>query len=357
MADQTAFAEVYAAPQAGVSADTLWCAGSAVSVQEAVSGEGTLMCEWSSDVGGAVGPVWELPEGALGSIAATLAVTNAAGCSDTLSFHVRIDPLPEVVLSDSMLMDCAPFTPQLQANISGNAGTVLSTVWNWAGGQSQSQTWSEEVPEGAWPVSCTVTAGDADLQCASTAQASVVGLEVPEAEFSMFPEQPTTRQRAVELTAQVETPASALEWWVNGEAIGSGALVGYTFAPYFGDTYEVCLVATSSFGCADEVCREVEVIGEVQVYVPSGFTPDNDGVNDLFLPSVSPVEQVEDYRLEVYNRWGELVFATEDPEQGWMGGYSSGSHFAGNEVFNWVITIDTQLGLPRRMMGQVMAIR
>ena len=355
--DSVAFAEVYAAPQALVSSDTLWCAGDAIAVQEAATGEGTLTCHWSSGLGGAVGPVWELPDGALGNIAASLSVTNAAGCSDTLAFNVRIDPLPQVALSDSLVMDCAPFTPELQADISGYAGTVLSTVWTWAGGQSQSQAWSEEVQEGAWPISCVVTAGDADLQCSTTVQASVVGLEVPDAAFSMFPEQPTTRQREVELSAQVEGTSPTLDWWVNDSPVGSGAQVGYTFAPYFGDTYAVCLVATSPFGCADESCREVEVIGEVQVYVPSGFTPDNDGVNDLFLPSVSPVEQVEDYRMEVYNRWGELVFVTEDPEQGWMGGYNSGSHFAGNEVFNWVITIDTQLGLPRRMTGQVTAIR
>ena len=119
----------------------------------------------------------------------------------------------------------------------------------------------------------------------------------------------------------------------------------------------MCLQVASPFGCVDEACRAVEVVGEVQVYVPSGFTPDNDGVNDLFLPSVTPLEQVEDYRLEVYNRWGDLVFATQNPEEGWMGAYRSGSHFAGNEVFNWVITIDTQLGLPRRMAGQVTVIR
>ena len=350
------FAAVYAAPEAAVSSDTLWCEGETVSVHEAVTGEGGWTCTWSSDVGVAEGPEWTLPEGVLGNIPAVLTVTNAAGCSDTMSFNVRIDPLPQVTLSDSILMECAPFEPEVEAEISGHFGTVLSTVWTWAGGQSTSQTWSEEVEEGSWPVSCTVSAGNADLQCTTTASVSVIGLEVPQAEFDMYPEQPTTRNPEVALTAQVGAPA-ALDWSVNAAPAGSGAAIGYTFAPYFGDTYEVCLTATSSFGCADESCREVEVIGEVQVYVPSGFSPDNDGINDRFLPSVFPIEQVEDYRLEVYNRWGEPVFVTEDPEQGWMGAYNSGDHFAGNEVFNWVIIIDTQLGLPQKMVGQVTLIR
>ena len=348
---------VLTTPQAAIAADTLWCEGEEVTVHEAVTGQGEWTCQWSSDVGSASGSEWQLPEGALGHIPATLTVTNAAGCSDTLAFNVRIDPVPHLMLSDSLVMDCAPFSPELQADISGYAGAVLSTVWTWAGGQSESAAWSEEVDVGAWPVSCTVATGDADLQCTATSTASVVGLEVPVAQFSMYPEQPTTRQPNVELTAQGVPSGAALEWSVNGVPAGQSAVVDYTFAPYFGDDYTVCLVAMSSFGCADEWCREVEVIGEVQVYVPSGFTPDNDGVNDLFLPSVTPLEQVEDYRLEVYNRWGDLVFATQNPEEGWMGAYRSGSHFAGNEVFNWVITIDTQLGLPRRMAGQVTVIR
>ncbi|MDA9001902.1 hypothetical protein N9H08_00410, partial [bacterium] len=128
------FAAVYAAPEAAVSSDTLWCEGETVSVHEAVTGEGGWTCTWSSDVGVAEGPEWTLPEGVLGNIPAVLTVTNAAGCSDTMSFNVRIDPLPQVTLSDSILMECAPFEPEVEAEISGHFGTVLSTVWTWAGG-------------------------------------------------------------------------------------------------------------------------------------------------------------------------------------------------------------------------------
>ena len=83
--------------------------------------------------------------------------------------------------------------------------------------------------------------------------------------------------------------------------------------------------------------------GGVQVYVPSAFTPDNDGVNDAFLPSIHPLDQVEDYQLQIFNRWGELVFVTLDPEQLWLGGYPGGTHYVGNEVFTYVLILDTDL--------------
>ena len=350
--------EVFPEPVAAVDGNTLWCADEVAVVHAAAPDTGAVTCAWSSAVlGNGAGPQWPLPEGALGNIPASLVVTSDGGCSDTLHFNVRIDPLPEVTLSDTLLMGCAPFEAALQAQATGYAGVVMSTVWTWPGGETQSATWSGEWGAGAVPVNCTVTAGDADLACSASAQATVVGLEVPEAAFSMFPEQPTVQQNEVTFTFEGGGPSAAFSWTVDGEERSAQPDWQCAFAPYFGDVYEVCLQVASPFGCVDEACRAVEVVGEVQVYVPSGFTPDNDGINDAFLPSVAPLEQVEDYRLEVFNRWGECVFVTTDPEQGWMGGYTSGTHFAGNEVYNWVITIDTQLSPPRRMVGQVTAIR
>ena len=64
-----------------------------------------------------------------------------------------------------------------------------------------------------------------------------------------------------------------------------------------------------------------------------------------------------DYRLEIYNRWGDLVFATEDPEEGWLGSYAGGTHFAGNEVYSFVLTINTELDPPYRETGTVTVVR
>lgn len=350
--------EVHPLPVAAVAGDTLWCAGEDVIVHAATAtGGGAVTCAWSSPLGPAEGPAWSVPPGLTGLIPATLVVTSEGGCSDEVGFQVRIDPLPEVVLSDTLIMDCAPFDAEIGAAATGHAGLVLSTEWSWPGGGSSGQVWTAEVGVGPVPLTVTVTTGDAGLMCSGSAQAMVVGLEVPEADFAMFPEVPTVHQGTVDLWSNGGGPVAEYLWTIDGEVVGHSAEGQYTFAPHFGDTYTVCLETVSPFGCADVTCREVEVIGDVQVYVPSAFTPDNDGINDAFLPSVAPLDQVEDYRLEVYNRWGELVFATEDPEEAWWGASASGTHFAGNEVYNWVITLDTEPGLPQRLMGQVTAIR
>ena len=56
------------------------------------------------------------------------------------------------------------------------------------------------------------------------------------------------------------------------------------------------------------------------VVVPNAFSPNNDGLNDVFLPRI---ENVDEYELLIFNRWGDVIFHTNDPSLGWDGTYKS----------------------------------
>lgn len=60
-----------------------------------------------------------------------------------------------------------------------------------------------------------------------------------------------------------------------------------------------------------------------RVYVPNAFSPNNDGVNDEFLPDLGIDCSISDYQLKVYNRSGALVFDTQQIEDGWDGDFRS----------------------------------
>ena len=84
---------------------------------------------------------------------------------------------------------------------------------------------------------------------------------------------------------------------------------------------------------------------ECPVYVPNAFTPDNDGANDLFRPVLGC--EPDSYLLEVFNTWGEIIFATDDPETGWFGQVeedpSSTDHsgyFTRSNVYHWRISVE-----------------
>jgi len=89
------------------------------------------------------------------------------------------------------------------------------------------------------------------------------------------------------------------------------------------------------------------------LYVPSAFTPNNDGKNDVF--RVMLFGAVKTFKLQLYNRWGELVFQTADPHQGWDGRFRS--KVQGNEVFVWTCSYQLEGADLKMEKGTVTLIR
>jgi gliding motility-associated-like protein len=58
--------------------------------------------------------------------------------------------------------------------------------------------------------------------------------------------------------------------------------------------------------------------------MPNAFTPDGNGLNDVFKP-VTQRNTLEPYLLQVYNRWGQLIFSSSDPDRGWDGTFNGKS--------------------------------
>jgi gliding motility-associated-like protein len=72
------------------------------------------------------------------------------------------------------------------------------------------------------------------------------------------------------------------------------------------------------------------------VYIPNTFSPNGDGINDLFKISTSDSE-LDDYLFSVYNRWGELMFETTDPTQGWNGAANGSDYFVPPGVYPYYV--------------------
>ena len=79
--------------------------------------------------------------------------------------------------------------------------------------------------------------------------------------------------------------------------------------------FNVTLAIENLYGCADTITKRV-IIEEFVLYIPSSFTPQDDGVNDVFLPKGIGME---DYELKIYNRWGKHFFTSDDLNVGWNG--------------------------------------
>ncbi len=108
-------------------------------------------------------------------------------------------------------------------------------------------------------------------------------------------------------------------WWDFGDG-NSSTEFEPTHRYQQAGTYDVTLIVTSQYGCSDTLTIEKAVFADDggKYLIPNTFTPNGDGKNDTFLPELFGVTS---FRMEVYNRWGELLFLTEDQNTGWDGFY------------------------------------
>lgn len=111
------------------------------------------------------------------------------------------------------------------------------------------------------------------------------------------------------------------------------------------------LQAQDTTGCVGRDSAYVDVF--YPVYLPTSFTPNNDGTNDVFR---AEGEDLRGYWMKVFNRWGELVFYSEDPEDPWQGNVMGGDHYAPDGVYLWQVRIELVDG-PVLLQGHVHLLR
>jgi len=84
-------------------------------------------------------------------------------------------------------------------------------------------------------------------------------------------------------------------------------------------TTQYCVTASNAAGCVDSACTYVVVDVQCgELFIPTAFSPNNDGENDLLYVMGSCIE---DLNFAIFDRWGEKVFETSDPSIGWDGSF------------------------------------
>jgi gliding motility-associated-like protein len=154
---------------------------------------------------------------------------------------------------------------------------------------------------------------------------------------------------------------------LNAVDISNSGFINYTWSPSFGlnnsliknpvavldrdITYFV--TARTADGCAATDDIKIRVFKGPDIYVPTGFTPNGDGLNDIFKPVYAGIRELKYF--SVYSRWGELVFTTSSQSAGWNGIFK-GQQQDGN-VFVWNVEGIDFRGNVVRKKGTVVLIR
>ncbi len=327
------------------STSSMFCPGASV----VLTASGAVNYLWSPSTGlntNNTAIVTATPANAIGY---SVTGTDANGCSATAYSTLTLDPFPIASYSVFLNNGCEPLIVQFE-NTSFNGVTA---AWSFGDGSSgNGNLIQHNYFAGTYDVIMIAfnASGCADT---SIQNAAVTVLPTPTAYFNMNPPAPGNFPYTDNLFNFTNTSSGAITYnWNFGDNTSD---TSFNTTHSFGEPGEfyVVLTAFASNGCSDTAHSPIIIIeGEPKPWIPSAFTPNNDGANDLFMIYGIAIATLD---FKVFDRWGELVFQTKDYSVGWDGNFHGLK--SSTDVYVYVAEVEMLSGEKYLLKGDVTLIR
>lgn len=260
----------------------------------------------------------------------------------TASILITVNPNPVAAFTAPVLVDCLPSNIEFTNNSVG----IDASIWSFGDGSNSNETNPVNMYQfpGLYDISLTVLDTNG---CSNTKTIEELIQIYPAAEINYTISPQVTNLMNSNVVFQNITPNCASQVWDLGTlGTSNAAIYKYTFEDV--GTYYVGLSVITEDGCVEEITDSVIVEENYVVFTPTSFTPNGDGLNDVFMPVAGGVE---DFKLEIYNRWGKVVYSTSNINQPWDG--------TGNiqDNYIWKVYVKDNTGANREMMGSITLLR
>ena len=269
----------------------------------------------------------------------TVTVQDNCGTTVNANITVNVNPAPAISFSAALYQGCAPLCTQFYNTTTISQGGMAQYEWSFGNGdtaQIKSPTYCYP-GAGTYDVSLTVTS---DSGCSSTLKKTsiITVYDHPVASFSYTPQGATILSPTVQFTNS-SIDAYGIAGWVwtfgeSGDSISTAENPAHTYA----DTGMYCakLVVMDIHGCMDTAIHCLDIGPAFNLYIPSAFTPNGDGMNDVFL---AKGDYVKSFEMEIYDRWGMQLFQSNDMAVGWNGTVHGGSTIAQQDTYVYKINV------------------
>ena len=287
-----------------------------------------------------------------GTYPVKLVVKDSLGCKDSIVKTITILPLPVIhILPENICVGVSGY-------FSGSAtGTTTVTKWQWdfqndGITDSEGMTTQAVYPaQGNFWVKLLATS---PMGCVAKDSSLIQVYPRPTAAF-MINEQysPLIRFTNNSTTPGNTTLVSGLWNFGDGAADEDNivSVVNYTYTQP--GRYSVLLTAINNFGCSDTISHPLVVSTDYAIYIPNAFTPNNDGLNDVFKAECFGLK---DYRLTVFDRLGAEVFSSKELTEGWDGTVKHGTE-SKQDVYVWRFEYTKFSGESNYKMGHVTLVK
>ena len=246
----------------------------------------------------------------------SLKIIDEHNCQDSIEKIINWQPAPPIiVVSPDFAEGCAPLSTTF-SNLSWPIDSTYDVHWDFG----DTTFSSDYVPihiytrQGFYPVFVSITS---PLGCyIDTTFYNLIKVEdPPSANFNWLPDLVSSFDPEARIYNTSERDIG-WKWSINNEDISFQENFDHVFA----DTgmYEVSLLIEDQYGCQDSIVKVIDVIPKTTYFLPNAFTPNQDGKNELFT-GAGVFEGITKFNLSIWDRWGNVVFTTNDINEGWDG--------------------------------------
>jgi gliding motility-associated-like protein len=256
----------------------------------------------------------------------------------TVQFFISNPPLDIEISSDTII--CRGTTATLEALGIGGAG-ALSYQWDYL----DSTTTSITVQPGGYAEYNVII----EDQCGQVVEGNVE-VEVQDVDPNFTFEYITNEEVQFLANAADSCLDCVFDWNFGDGLFDSSPNPLHTFDGL--DQYNVALMVVNPIGCTR--ISYATVYPPVELYIPNAFTPDGDGVNDVWKFETTGIVTFE---LFIFNRWGDLVWYSTDPDQAWTGGKLDDEYYVEDDVYPYLIKYTGVDNQAKKLSGTITLLR
>lgn len=279
----------------------------------------------------------------------TMTVEEDGCISEPFTKTVSVLPTPVAAFTADITEDCEPLTVNFN-DISQNITQQTAYEWNFGTGDKSTLQNPQYTYDSAGTYTVSLKVVNYGLcHDTKTYNGFIKVHDVPDADFTPDPQQTVLEDATISFTNNSNSTEPYGILWDFGD--GDTSNINNPVHTYSQTgIYQVWLTLTTTFGCTSNIMKEVTVNPDFSAFAPNSFTPNGDGLNDTF--KIMGVG-IKKFKLEIYNRWGELLFESNNLEDEWDGKYNGKLVPRGTYVYKVYYTTFLDKNVEKRGMVTV----
>jgi len=326
------------------------CVDGLVSFSDASSTDNDTINFWNWNFGDGSTSTEQNPEYLFADVGAQTVLLisgTSANCSDTIAQQVYLQSITaNFNFNSKCLYDSVSFNDLSYAN----GDTISTYLWTFGDGNTSSDKNPLHLYSTANNYTVSLVA-ETNSGCKDTISKQVETYPVPTAGFDYIAD----KYEVNEIITFTDISEDANNWqWSFGDGITAtiqNAQHIYTNA----DSYTIIQAVSNQYGCVDTADATITIKDAIFIYppkLPSAFSPNNDDMNDIFIPRGGPFKSID---FRVYDSWGGAIYSTTTIGEGWDGTYKGVDQKIG--VYVWTLKAVTIDGEEYTKRGDVTLIR